>query len=115
MLRVVFLLLQIHEPYELGGRKGAAALVELVKKVENLRHGQPGIEGSGLELYADAFLDGDGVARLSQPQQRDGAGIGGPQPLDHFNGGGLAGAVGTQHAEDLAVAYCQTDTVYRPG
>jgi len=45
-------------------------------------------------------------------EQPDLAGVGGDQPEDHVQGGGLAGAVGTEQADDLARADPEADAVH---
>jgi hypothetical protein len=40
------------------------------------------------------------------------AGVGGDQPEDHVQGGGLAGAVGAEQADDLAGADREADAVH---
>ena len=56
-----------------------------------------------LELHADALLQRVDVAHRVQAEHRDRAAVGSPQPLDALHRRGLAGAVGADQPEDLAV------------
>jgi hypothetical protein len=81
-------------------RVGAVG-VEAGEHVEGLPDGEIVDERDGLELNADALFDGPGVARNIDAEDADGAGGRLAEALDHFEGGGLAGAVGSEDAEDL--------------
>ena len=92
-----------------------AARIELMEEVEQLGDGELGIERGGLELDADAHLDLALLRRLFEAQDGDVPVVGGAQSLDHLDGGGFAGAVGAEHAEDLARLDGEADAVHGLG
>jgi hypothetical protein len=56
-------------------------------------------ERRGLELHADARLDGRGIGPHGQAVDGDLAGVGTPAALQHLEGGRRAGRVGTEDAD----------------
>src|SRR5262249_18730012 len=83
-----------------------------MEEVEDLSHRQPRIERGCLQLDADAQLDRLCVVRLLKTEDGDTALIGDAQSFDHLDGSSLAGAVGAEHAKDLALGDGQADTVH---
>ena len=66
-----------------------------------------------LKLDADAALQRRDVAQRIEAEHRDAAGVGHAQPLDALHRRRLAGAVGTDQAEDLAVPDVDRDVGQR--
>src|SRR5947209_20084576 len=89
----VALLAEAHHVNQVFGGESQATGIELVEEIEDLGDGQARIKSSRLELDADAHLDGAGSAGLAVTEHSDVAGIWLAQALDHFDGGGLTGAV----------------------
>ena len=68
-----------------------------------------------LELDADALLQRLGVAGGIEAQHRGAPRVGLANALDAFHGRGLAGAVGPDEPEDLALEHLEGDVVDRHG
>src|ERR1035437_3273178 len=84
---------------------------EATEEVEQLGHGQPGVEGHALKLNADALLDRPRVLADVQPEDLDGARVGRTQALEDLNRGCLARAIRAEHSEDLAPRDLEGDSV----
>jgi hypothetical protein len=85
--------------------------VEGAVQLQRLADGELRLQLALLELRAEhtagGLVLGDGV----EAGDADPAGVGHTQPLDTLHGGGLAGAVGAEDAEDLAILDGEGDTV----
>ena len=101
----------------------ARALASRVRQVEQLAD-QHQVLGAGQVLVDRGVLAGqaDGLAHLraasratSKPPTRARAGVGPQQRGQDADGGGLAGAVGAEHAEHGALARGEVDAVERLG
>ena len=66
-----------------------------------------------MELDANALAQRETVLARVQPQHAQAARVRLAQTLDALDGGGLAGAVRTQHTEDLAAADVERNPVHR--
>src|SRR5580692_3717372 len=80
-------------------------------KGQDFAYAETAVEVALLGDDGDALLDADGVG--SHVETHDGGGAGGGQHAgdQHADGGGFAGAVGSQQAEDLAGAHAEGDAV----
>ena len=89
---------------------------EAISGIESGQIGAPGevgVEGRPLHQCADPAQGGGNLRRRFGAEQRDLTGRRCDQPQQHPNGGGLAGAVGTEEAVDRAVRHGQVDIVHR--
>ena len=77
--------------------------VEGREQVERLADAQPVGQLGLLELRAEELAQRGGVRRGVVPEDADGPAVALPEPLDALDGGGLAGAVGAEDPEDLAL------------
>jgi hypothetical protein len=68
-------------------------------------------ERGGLELHADSTQQGGVPGPRAGSEERYRAAVGSSEPLDHLQRGGLAGAVGAEDPEALAVADLEADRV----
>ncbi len=96
---------EAHELEEFGGALGGGGVVEAVHaadEVEVLAGGELAEEGHALGDDADVALDLDGVVEEVFAEDLDGAGAGSEEAGEHLDGGGFAGAVGAEEAEELA-------------
>ena len=71
------------------------------------------VEGELLAHVADPAQQVPAAQPAGLPRQGHLAGAGFQQPAEHLDGGGLAGAVGPQKPEDLAVAHLQIHLAHR--
>ena len=78
------------------------AVEEASEQVEELGHGEPGVQRDALELDADPLLDRLRVLPDVEAQDLDDAGIRVPEPLEDLDRRRLAGPVWTEHPEHLA-------------
>ena len=74
-----------------------------------------GVQRVHLAHHAELRLDGQRVARHVQAKGGDGAGVGCGQAQAHADGGGLAGAVGPDHAQALTGLDGKTQVVHHRG
>src|SRR5262245_20830548 len=87
------------EPHAVGPRSS----VERSPEIDGLPHFDPLLELRLLELNADALLERIDVAKWIEAEDRDRSAIRDTQALDALERRGLAGAVRSDQAEDLAV------------
>jgi hypothetical protein len=97
-----------------SGNRSAAARVEAAEQPQGLGHGELVGELRVLQLNAEPLAQRAGVGRPREPEDLDLPFIRGGQPLADFNGGRLAGAVGSQQAETDAARHIQIDARRRP-
>ena len=71
------------------------------------------VEGEFLAHVPDPAQQFAAAQPAGLPRQRHLAGAGLEQPAEHLDGGGLAGTVGSQEPEDLAVAHLQIHLAHR--
>ena len=69
------------------------------------------LEVGGLQADADAILEFAGLDFGVAAQHADAAAGAGAQALQNFDGGGFAGAVGAEQAEDFAGAHFEIDAL----
>jgi len=81
------------------------------EQLHRLRYPQPVGQGRGLQLAADHRAQPRTVHRRVEAEDLDGAAIGAPQALDAFDRRGLAGSVGTEQADDLALFDVEVDAI----
>ena len=98
----MLLLAQVEEVQQLVERP--APPVERGEQLQHLGDRELRVERGGLERDADPLLELGRIAGHVEPEDRDLAPVGHPEPLEDLDGGGLAGAVRTEQAEDLARA-----------
>jgi len=88
-----------------GGEAGKSGVVdEVVAHLHPLVH-------TALGGHVAEALAGDGVDRVALPADRPV--VDGEQPHDGSHGGGLAGAIRAEEADDLAALNCEADLVER--
>ena len=80
-------------------------------EVHRLPHLDALLELRFLQLDADPLLQRHGVAARVEPEDGNRAAVGRAQAFDALHGGGLAGAVGADQAEDLARLDVEGDVV----
>ena len=85
--------------------------VERGEQVERLADGDPVGQLALLELDADEGPQSVAVPPGIEPEHADRAGVGRPQTGDRLDGRGLAGAVRSEDAEDLALLDGERDAV----
>ncbi len=90
-----------------------AALIKAAEQDDRLAHQQLLGELGFLKGDADAFLDGRVLPPPVHTEDLDGAGGRVGQPFDDLDGGGLAGAVGSEEAEALADLDGQIEAAHR--
>ena len=90
-------------------------LVERRPQVNGFPHLDAFLQVRLLQLHADALLQLVDIGERIEAQHRDRAPIGLANPLDALHRRGLAGAVGTDQAEDLAVVDLERHVVDRDG
>ena len=96
---------EAHELEELGGAGGGGGGVEAVHaadEAEVFGCGETAEEGEAFGDDADLALDFDGVGGGVEAEDLDAAGGGSEEAGEHLDGGGFAGAVGAEEAEELA-------------
>ncbi len=86
-----------------GGETLAGDVVEAGEERDVLFHREVAVEGEQLRHVADALLDLLGVGADVEPGHASVAGARREQAGEHLDGGRLAGAVGAEEAEDLAL------------
>ena len=79
---------------------------------EILPGGEVGGHGSLLGGHADAVLDGGGIGDHAAAQQAGVTAVGPGQAGQHFDGGGLSGAVDPQQGEQLPLPDRQVQAVH---
>jgi hypothetical protein len=93
---------------------GDRDVVERGEGADLLARGEPLEERRGLQLHADP-REKPGVARPDLLAEHAGrAGVGPAQPLDGLQQRGLAGAVGAEDADELALGHLQAHSVDGP-
>ena len=85
-----------------GGGGGGVEAVHAADEAEIFGCGETAEEGEAFGDDADLALDFDGVGDGVEAEDLDAAGGGGEQAGEHLDGGGFAGAVGAEEAEELA-------------
>jgi len=75
---------------------------EAGEQLQGLAHPDLVVQVAPLELDPDPLAQLVPVPPGVEPEHADAAPVGGAQPLDQLNGGGLAGPVGADDPEDLA-------------
>ncbi len=96
---------EAHELEEFGGAGGGGGGVETVHATDEgevLGCGEAAEEGEAFGDDADLAFDFDGVGGGVEAENLDGAGGGREEAGEHLDGGGFAGAVGAEEAEELA-------------
>jgi hypothetical protein len=94
-----------HELEELGGAGGGSGGVEAVHAADEgevFGCGETAEEGEAFGDDTDLALDFDGVGSGVEAENLDAAGGWRKQAGEHLDGGGFAGAVGAEEAEELA-------------
>ena len=89
---------RLHDLVQVGG-----VAVEGVVEVEDLADPELPGQGAGLELGADDGVEGVALGLRIEAHHPHGAGVWGAKPDDALDRRGLAGAIGAEDAEDLAV------------
>ena len=105
---------EAHEVEEFGGAGGGGGGVEAVHasdEAEVFGGGEAAEEGEAFGDDADLALDFDGVGDGVEAEDLDGAGGGSEQAGEHLDGGGFAGAVGAEEAEELAGSDGEVDVL----
>jgi hypothetical protein len=95
---------EAHEFEKLGGAGGGGGGVETVHAADEAKvfgGGEAAEEGEAFGDDADLAFDFDGVGDGVEAEDLDAAGGGGEEAGEHLDGGGLAGAVGAEEAEEL--------------
>lgn len=101
------------EPEAFGqGSPAGGVRVERGVQFEGLADGELGLEFTPLELDAENPGDPLVVGDRVEAGDADPAGVGDAQALDAFDGGRLAGAVGAEDAEDLALLDGEGEAVH---
>jgi len=93
-----------HELEEFGGAGGGGGGVETVHAADEAKVfgcGETAEEGEAFGNDSDLAFDFDGVGGRVKAEDLNAAGGGGEESGEHFDGGGFAGAVGAEEAEEL--------------
>ena len=91
--------------------EGGIEAIEATDEFEEFGSGEV-IEEKGIVRHeADLLLDGEGVGGHAEAEQFDFAGGGGGEAHQHFNGGGFAGSIGTEEAEEATAGDGQSEAV----
>ena len=99
-------------PVDLAAAAAAAQAVGAAEETQVLEHGQVAVQGKTLGHVADARPGrGRGGAQVEPGHGAVAAGDG-QQAAEHAEGGGLAGAVGAEQAEDLAAPHPEAHPVH---
>ena len=85
-----------------GGELGGVELVATGEVVDIFPDFEIAVDGEEVREVADVLLGFGGLAGDINVVDGDGAGSGSEQSGDHFEGGGFAGTVGADEAEDFA-------------
>ena len=85
-----------------GGGGGGIEAVHAADEVEVLGCGKTAEEGEAFGDDADLAFDFNGIGEGVEAEDPDAAGGGGEKAGEHLDGGGFAGAVGAEEAEELA-------------
>jgi hypothetical protein len=101
-----------HHVVEAASQVGGGDALELADEGEVLDHLHFGIEGRRFRQVADALLDLHGVLDHVETGDVGGAHGGGQEAGKDTHGGGLAGAVGAEEADDLALFDLEGDIVH---
>ena len=96
-----------------GGRarRPAVDVLETGEEQEVLGRGQVLVDGGVLPGHAEQLADDVGLPAYVVTEDLGAAAVDGEQRGEHLEHGGLAGAVGTEDAEDLAAPYLEVDVV----
>jgi len=92
---------------ELGGVDVAG--VEGGEELDGLFHFELVLEAGGLQADTDAVFELAGLDLGIAPEDGDASAGSWTQSFENFDGGGLAGAVGSEEAEDFAGADFEVD------
>ena len=90
---------------------GARCRVEPGEHVEGVSDGELGVEAGRLEHQPDPGPPPAVAAVGVGPEDPDGAAGGGEEAFEHLQGGGLAGPVGPEHGDQLAVGHLEAHAV----
>jgi hypothetical protein len=93
---------ELEEFFGAGSGGGGVEAVHATDKAEVLGCGETAEEGEAFGDNADLAFDFDGVGECVETEDPDTAGGGGEEAGEHLDGGGFAGAVGAEEAEELA-------------
>ena len=105
---------RFHELEQFGGALFGGLFVETVHlsdKAEVLRCRELAEERHALGDDPDLTLHLNGMAEQIHAENADEAGAGREQAGEHFDGGGFAGAVRTEKAEELAALHGEVERV----
>ncbi len=100
------------QPFDLFGTPSSRHAVDVGVEVDVLHHGQIGIEAEALAHVADLFLDRLGLAHRVPPHDPGFTGGRVHDGGEHAHGGGLAGAVRPDEAEDLTLGDGKIEAVH---
>jgi len=81
------------------------------EQFQHLPNGVRGVHPGGLQLGTDACFDGSCFPVVGHAQNSHRARIRLAQTEDDLDGSGLSGAVGAEHAEDLAWSYRKGEAI----
>jgi hypothetical protein len=96
---------EAHELEEFGGALGGGGFIQAIHAADEgevLAGGEFAEEGHAFGDDADVTFHFDGVVEEILTEDLNGAGGGGEQAGEHLDGGGFAGSVGAEEAEELA-------------
>ena len=95
------------------GESLARQAVDAAEELDVLVDGERLVEREALRHVANATLHAFGIATDVDAADQGRAGGGSQQAAQHADGGGLAGAVGAQEAEHLALLHRERQVVHR--
>ena len=94
-----------------GGGGGGVEAVHAADEAEVFGCGEAAEEGEAFGDYADLAFDLDGVGGGIEAENLDAAGGRGEEAGEHLDGGGFAGAVGAEEAEELTGGDAEVDVL----
>ena len=105
---------QIEEPQKsgrLGFDKGFVETAQPADKLQILEAGEIGVEVRLFRHVSDRAAKGDHVVANVAAFEEHVAVVGPQHAGDHFDGGGFAGAIGAEKADDFAGGDCEADVL----
>ena len=94
-----------------AGGGGGVEAVHAADEAQVLGRSEAAEEGEAFRDDSDLSLDFDGVRDGVEAEDLDAAGGGSEQAGEHLDGGGFAGAVGTEKAEELTGCDAEIDVL----